>query len=125
VLSSARPVVHYVVLGIDAPPLNDDDGAPSWSSSGRSSQWGSSTSDVAMLIYASLGVEERRAGETDLLDRYLTLLFEHGVCNYSAADFRTDCELALLLILAGTIGWLTTVGRGEVTRRELALRRGH
>jgi hypothetical protein len=74
-----------------------------------------------LLICDSLGVEERRAGETDLLDRYLTLLSEHGVRDYSAADLGSDCELALLLILAGTIGGLTTVDRSELTARELAL----
>jgi Ecdysteroid kinase-like family len=82
---------------------------------------GPPASDVALLICDSLGVEERRAGETDLLDRYLTLLFEHDVRDYSAADLRSDCELALLLILAGTIGGLTTVDRSELTARELAL----
>jgi aminoglycoside/choline kinase family phosphotransferase len=77
--------------------------------------------DVALLIYDSLGVEERRAGETDLLDRYVTLLFEHGVSDYSAADLRTDCELALLLIFAGTVGWHVTVDRNDLTGRERAL----
>jgi aminoglycoside phosphotransferase (APT) family kinase protein len=65
---------------------------------------GPPASEVALLICDSLGVEERRARETDLLDRYLTLLFEHGVRDYSATDLHTDCELALLLILAGTSG---------------------
>jgi hypothetical protein len=82
---------------------------------------GPPASDVALLIYDSLGVEERRASEADLLDRYSTLLFEHGVSDYSTADLRADCELALLLILAGTVGGLTTIDASEMTARELAL----
>jgi Ecdysteroid kinase-like family len=82
---------------------------------------GSPASDVALLIYGSLDVEERRTGEVELLDRYATLLFEHGVSDYSTADLRNDCGLALLLILAGTVGGLTTVSRNDLTGREHAL----
>jgi len=82
---------------------------------------GPPASDVALLIYGSLGVEERRGSETDLLDHYATLLSEHGVSDYSTADLRADCELALLLIFAGTVGGLTTIDPSEMTARELAL----
>jgi aminoglycoside phosphotransferase (APT) family kinase protein len=82
---------------------------------------GPPASDIALLINHSLDVEERRAAETGLLDRYLTRLSEHGVRDYSAAELRTDCDLALLLIFAGTIGWLTTVDRSELIEREIAL----
>jgi hypothetical protein len=82
---------------------------------------GPPASDIALLIYTSLGVESRRDGEADLLDRYATLLSEHGVSDYSTADLRTDCDLALLLIFAGTVGGLTTIDRSEMTARELAL----
>jgi hypothetical protein len=82
---------------------------------------GPPAADVALLIFTSLGVEDRRASEADLLGRYVTLLSEHGVSDYSTADLRTDCDLALLLILAGTIGGLTTIDPSEMTARELAL----
>jgi len=82
---------------------------------------GPPASDVALLIYSSLDVEERRASEARLLDRYASLLSEHGVSNYSIAKLCADCEMALLLILAGTVGGLTTIDPNEMTARELVL----
>jgi hypothetical protein len=81
---------------------------------------GPPASDVAMFLYGSLSVEDRRAAEDELLARYLSLLSAHGVRGYSIEDLRLECGLALLLVLAGTIGWLATVG-DEATARERAL----
>jgi hypothetical protein len=36
-------------------------------------------------------------------------------------ELRLDCARALLLLLAGTIGWLTTVTGDDLTTRERAL----
>ena len=82
---------------------------------------GTPASDVALFVTDSLGVEERRAAETALLEEYVKLLAERGVSNYSAEELRADCGRALLLRLAGTIGWLTNVTGDHLTARERAL----
>ena len=82
---------------------------------------GSPASDLSLFVTDSLAVEERRAGETDLLESYVTLLAAHGARNYSVEELRADCGRALLLRLAGTIGWLTNVTGDDLTARERAL----
>lgn len=77
--------------------------------------------DVARFLFDSLSVEDRRSAEAELLDRYVTLLAAHGVRGYSAEDLRLECKLALLVLLAGTVGWLTSLDRRELTGRERAL----
>ena len=77
--------------------------------------------DVALFLFTSLDAEDRRAAELELLDRYVTLLSEHGVRGYTVEDLRLECRLALLVLLAGTVGWLTTLDRNELTGRERAL----
>lgn len=77
--------------------------------------------DVGLFLFGSLSVEDRRAAEAELLDRYLTLLTAHGVPAYSMEDLRFECQLALLVLLAGTIVWLTTLERADLTGRERAL----
>src|SRR5215831_7218709 len=64
---------------------------------------------------------QRRAAETALLERYLAQLGAHGVQDYSIEQLRTDCGRALLLLLAGSIGWVTTVTGDDLTARERAL----
>jgi Phosphotransferase enzyme family len=78
--------------------------------------------DVAMLLYGSLDVADRRSAEGDLLDRYVNVLSAHGVRDYSTDDLSLECGLALLLLLAGTVGWQATVG-AEATDRERELQR--
>jgi ecdysteroid kinase len=82
---------------------------------------GSPARDVSLFLFGSLGVEDRRASEADLFDRYVALLSAHGVRHYSADDLRLDCRLALLLLLAGTVVWLSALERGMLTAREQAL----
>ncbi len=77
--------------------------------------------DIAMFLFGSLSVEDRRAEEAGLLDRYVSLLSAHGVRGYSVEDLRRDCRLAVLVLLAGTVVWLTALDRDELTARERAL----
>lgn len=49
------------------------------------------------------------------------LLRAHGICTYSLEQLRTDCTRALLLLLAGMVGWVTTVTADDLTPRERAL----
>jgi aminoglycoside/choline kinase family phosphotransferase len=77
--------------------------------------------DVALFVFGSLSVADRRASEAQLFDRYVTLLSTRGVRGYSVRDLWLECGLALLVLLAGTVGWLTTLDRGELTTRERAL----
>jgi Ecdysteroid kinase-like family len=82
---------------------------------------GSPAWDIALFLFGSLSVEDRRAAEAALLDRYVALLAEHGVHDYTVEDVRADCRLALLAWLAGTVGWLTSIDATELTGRERAL----
>jgi Phosphotransferase enzyme family len=82
---------------------------------------GAPAADVAFFLVDSLSVEDRRAAEAMLLDRYVTLLAAHGVRDYSPDDLRIDCDRALLLILAGTIGGIMTLSGPDLTERERAL----
>jgi hypothetical protein len=79
--------------------------------------------DIALFLFGSLSVEDRRAAEAALLDRYVALLAEHGVRGYTVEDLRADCRLALLAWLAGTVGWLTSIDATNLTGREQALQR--
>ena len=65
-------------------------------------------------------MEDRRAAESELLERYLGLLLRNGVRGYSIEELRHDCGLALLLLLAGTVGGLATVDH-DASARERAL----
>jgi hypothetical protein len=84
---------------------------------------GAPASDVALFLFGSLGVEDRRAAEGALLDRYAALLAEHGMGGYGVDDLRRDCRLALLAVLAGTVGWLTSLDPSELSARERALQK--
>ncbi len=82
---------------------------------------GSPAWDVTLFLFGSLGVEDRRAAEAQLFERYVMLLSAHGVRDYSVDDLRRDCGLALLVLLAGTVVWLSALERGELTARERSL----
>lgn len=82
---------------------------------------GPPAADVVMSLFESLSVEDRRAAEAELLDRYVTLLAAHGVRGYSLEDLRHDTGLALLTLLAGTVVWLASLDAGELTGREREL----
>jgi hypothetical protein len=77
--------------------------------------------DVALLVFGSLSAEDRRTAETELFDRYLTLLSTHGVRGYSLEQLQLECRLALLVLLAGTVVWLAALDPDELTVRERAL----
>ena len=77
--------------------------------------------DVALFLVGSLSPEDRCAAEGELFRLYAEHLFAHGVHGYSADDLRCDYGLALLALLAGTVGWLTTLRREDLTGRERAL----
>jgi hypothetical protein len=82
---------------------------------------GSPARDFAMFLFQSLSVADRRSAEDELFDRYINGLVEHGVQDYSVDDLRLDCRFALLVMLAGSVVWLTALKRDELTTRELAL----
>lgn len=77
--------------------------------------------DVALFVFGSLAVDQRRAAEDELLQQYHALLAEHGVSGYGVAQLQEDCRLALLWNLAGTVGWLSAVDLDHVSGRERAL----
>jgi aminoglycoside/choline kinase family phosphotransferase len=82
---------------------------------------GSPAWDVALFLFGSLSVEDRRTADAMLLDRYTTLIAENGVRDYGVDDLRRDCKLALLAVLAGTVGWLTSLEPNELSDRQRAL----
>jgi hypothetical protein len=77
--------------------------------------------DLALFLVGSLSIEDRRIAEEGLFARYTTLLADHGVDGYGVDELRADCRLALLALLAGTVGWLTSVDANDLTGRERAL----
>ena len=77
--------------------------------------------DVVPFLIDSLSIADRRRAEGPLFDRYVELLDANGVAEYSVDDLRRDSRVALLLRLAGTIGWLASVDRADLVGRERAL----
>jgi ecdysteroid kinase len=82
---------------------------------------GSPAWDVTLFLVDSLGIEDRRAAEGELLDRYLARLGQHGVSDYPLEELRLEYRLALLLLLAGTVGWLANLDANDLGGRERAL----
>jgi hypothetical protein len=81
---------------------------------------GSPAWDVALFLFGSLGVDDRRAAEAELLDEYVALLRQGGVRDYNRARLLEDCRLALAVLLAAQVSWLA---QPEPERdRERALR---
>jgi hypothetical protein len=77
--------------------------------------------DVMLFLVDSLSTEDRRAAESGLLHRYVTLLAEHGASDYSVDDLRLEFRQSLLLLLAGTVGWLANLNAPDLSGRERAL----
>jgi streptomycin 6-kinase len=77
--------------------------------------------DVAYFLCDSLSVDDRRAAEAGLLERYVELLAEHGATDYPVEVLRREIPVALLAQLAGTVGWLSNLDETELTDREHAL----
>jgi aminoglycoside phosphotransferase (APT) family kinase protein len=77
--------------------------------------------DLALFVFGSLGVDDRRAAEAELFERYVTLLARHGVRDYSVEELQLDCRQALLIWLAGAVTWLGTTDASALTERERAL----
>ena len=77
--------------------------------------------DLALFLFGSLAVEERRAAERALIGRYHALLVEHGVIGYTLDQLRDHCRLALLWHLAGVVGWLGSAEVERLVGRERAL----
>jgi Phosphotransferase enzyme family len=103
VLFDARGEATVVVLDWQTVAV----GAPAW--------------DVTLFLVDSLGVEDRRAAEAELWERYVAGLAANGGIDYSLEDLRLECRLSLLLLLAGTVGWLANLDEAELTGRERAL----
>jgi Phosphotransferase enzyme family len=84
---------------------------------------GSPAWDVAMFLSGSLSIEDRRAAEPELFERYVTLLSRHGVRGYSVEDLRLEYRFALLVLLAGTVRGIAMRAPDEATSRERALQK--
>ena len=82
---------------------------------------GSPAWDVAMFLSGSLSIADRRAAEPDLFERYATHLSAHGVDGYSVEDLRLEYRLALLVLLAGVVNWLSALDPKDATSRERVL----
>jgi Ser/Thr protein kinase RdoA (MazF antagonist) len=104
VLLDARGAGSVVVLDWQTAAV----GTPAW--------------DVTLFLVDSLSVEDRRSAEGKLLAGYHALLVANGVVDYALDELRLECRLSLLLLLAGTVGWLANIDAAELTDRERALR---
>jgi len=82
---------------------------------------GAAAVDVAGFVFGSLAPDERRAAEEELLRRYHTRLVEQGVGGYPLARLREDSGLALLALLARTVGWLVGADPDRLVGREREL----
>ena len=51
----------------------------------------------------------------------MSQLSSHGVSDHSLEELRQEYRLALLVLLAGTLHWLSAVDYDEATSRERAL----
>lgn len=77
--------------------------------------------DVARAVHGSLGVDDRREVEDELLSHYAGLLQESGVQGYSPHQLRHHIRLALLCQVVGGVSWLTRADPERLTGREQAL----
>jgi hypothetical protein len=77
--------------------------------------------DVAEVVFGSLSVADRRAGEDDLFAGYADRLASYGVDGYPVERLRHDCRLALWRQVAGRVGWLATADRSGAPGRERSL----
>ncbi len=74
--------------------------------------------DVTQFISGSLTPEDRRAAERDLLERYVSVVRANGVVDYPIEQLDHDMSLALLRVLAGTVGWLSGADPAALAGRE-------
>jgi hypothetical protein len=77
--------------------------------------------DVAEVVFGSLSVADRRAGEDGLFAGYADRLASYGVDGYPVERLRHDCRLALWRQVAGRVGWLATADRAGAPGRERSL----
>jgi aminoglycoside/choline kinase family phosphotransferase len=84
-------------------------------------RYGPAAIDVVRAVHTSLDADDRRQVEQDLMTRYVALLEEHGVQGYAVHQLRHHVRLALLRLVAGTVGWLTNADADLLTGREEAL----
>jgi len=64
---------------------------------------GTGAEDVGRVLVTGFNVEERRAAEPGLLERYYAALLRHGVDGYSRTEFDEDYRLAMYLSLMMTV----------------------
>ena len=72
--------------------------------------------DVALFLYGSLAPDDRRSVEDEVMAQCAREL------GCSPRELRRDCALALLVQLAGLIGWLSRAPSSDAGPRELAVR---
>jgi aminoglycoside phosphotransferase (APT) family kinase protein len=101
----ARTLVHWD-LHLDNVLFDADSARPVIVLDWETVRVGSPAWDVALFLFGSLAVDDRRAAERELLDEYVELLGEHGVRDYDGARLLEDCRLALVVLLAAQVGWL-------------------
>lgn len=77
--------------------------------------------DIAPFVATSLPVPERRTHETGQLRAYHAALIAGGTCDYDWDRFLADYRAALLVQLAGTVGWLANADFSQMSNRERAL----
>jgi hypothetical protein len=103
--AGARTIVHWD-LQLDNILFDADPGRPVVVLDWETVRGGSPAWDVALFLFGSLAVDDRRAAEPELLDEYVALLREHGVRDYDRARLHEDCRLALVVLLAAQVSWL-------------------
>jgi hypothetical protein len=118
-LSQRPQTLIHSDLHLDNLIFDPADGRPVAILDWQSASLGSPARDLALFLVGSLSVEDRRAAEAEFFARYLECL---GVPDYTVADLRNDFALALLVLLAGTVGWLTAEERADSSGRERAVR---
>lgn len=101
----ARTIVHWD-LQLDNVLFDADPSRPVVVLDWETVRSGSPAWDVALFLFGSLDVEERRAAEPELLDEYVGVLREDGVRDYDRARLLEDCRLALAVLLAAQVSWL-------------------
>jgi hypothetical protein len=77
--------------------------------------------DAGRFIAESLGPDDRRHHEAELLAQYHARLVEGGVPNYSLDQLRVDYRLSLARTLPGIIGWLAHADLDRLQGRERQL----
>ncbi len=86
---------------------------------------GTGAEDVGRVLVTGFNVEERRAAEPGLLDRYYAALLRHGVNGYSRAEFDEDYRLAMYLSLMMTVAVVPRLSDEFLAeRRERSIRLG-